>query len=39
MNSEGYGNGIAEVSVPESFHLSASKNRNLIEDTLTVIQK
>jgi predicted nucleic acid-binding Zn ribbon protein len=39
MNSEGYGNGLVEVLVPERYHLSASKNDNLIEDSLSIIQK
>jgi hypothetical protein len=39
MNSEGYGNGIVEVLVSERYHLSATKNNNLIEDNLTITQK
>jgi len=39
MNSEGYGKGIVEVLVLEHYHLSASKNNNLIQDTLIIIQK
>jgi len=39
MNSEGYGDGIVEGLVPEHYHLSASKNDNLIVDTPIIIQK